>query len=178
MAVVHDKPPCPRDSHGGHEPEFESANCIGDNLKFQISNFKSPIRGVHGMAQSFVQAFGLELGVLRPLSVIQHSITRYRITLEVYRGTFILHPSSPLPPGGVCAGMPHPGEDYLWLTYKEMVKLPFASAHRRILGMLLGAEPDEGAIGEQPGNKRVIDREDQVNKKKQPLRALRPRKKL
>ena len=178
------------------ETEYASANCIFPNLKSEILNLKSETHGAHGEAQSFVRAFGLEWGALRPMNVIQHSITRYRITLEVYRGnlhpsSLILHPSSLIlhpstlvprpslhPPGVAGAGMPQPGEEFLWLTCQEMARLPFASAHRRILGMLLEAEPDGDAIGEQPGNKRVKDREDRVNKKKQPLRALRPRKKL
>ena len=59
---------------------------------------------------------------LTPAGSVQHTITRYRITVEVYRA-------------GLSAPSPHPlphlaGE---WLTPRQMANLPFTAAHKRIL---------------------------------------------
>ena len=60
---------------------------------------------------------GLDLSRARKLSTIRHTITRYRITMEVFRC---------LPPRkGITGGR--------WLTLRELRKLPFPSADRRIL---------------------------------------------
>ena len=53
----------------------------------------------------------------KPLCRIQHSITRYRITLEAFRAE-------------------GSGEG-LWKTLKELQRLPFTSAHKKILGCLV-----------------------------------------
>jgi A/G-specific adenine glycosylase len=56
---------------------------------------------------------------------VKHSITRYRIVLEVFR-----------------VQTPHPfaiqSTDGKWLTLRQMSQLPFCSAHRRILERLRG----------------------------------------
>src|SRR5436853_257490 len=65
-----------------------------------------------------------------PLCTIKHSITRYRITIEVFRvtGKFLLTLSS-------AKGR--------WLNLKKLQELPFASAHRKIL--LLVRQPVSSA---------------------------------
>jgi A/G-specific adenine glycosylase len=74
---------------------------------------------------NIIGAAGCVLGVkptgLAELSRIQHTITRYRITLEVYRaeGDWT---------DGRVAGR--------WLTKKELERLAFSSAHKRILALL------------------------------------------
>ena len=55
---------------------------------------------------------------LAPLCTIRHSITRYRITLEVFRGVTAI--ASGFGPGR-------------WLPRGQLKRLAFASAHRRIL---------------------------------------------
>jgi A/G-specific adenine glycosylase len=65
-------------------------------------------------------ALGLTPKALQPLCVIKHSITRYRITLTVFRVA-----------GGLAAGTAQAKGK--WLTQKEMSRLPFGSAHKRIL---------------------------------------------
>ncbi len=55
-----------------------------------------------------------------PLCTIKHSITRYRITLEVFRASFR---SQEIPKGK-------------WLRVSELRKLAFSSAHRKILDRL------------------------------------------
>jgi adenine-specific DNA glycosylase len=54
----------------------------------------------------------------RPFCRIRHSITRHRILLEVYRAE---------------AGGKPPG---VWKTIPQLNRLPFASAHRKILAVL------------------------------------------
>ncbi len=57
---------------------------------------------------------------LAPLGVIKHSITRFRITMRAFR----------LDARGVRAGAGS------WRSLAELERLPFSSAHRRILGLL------------------------------------------
>ena len=56
-------------------------------------------------------------------TTVKHTITRYRITLEVFRGTENEH--SPLPGGGE------------WCNAAKLRQLPFTSAHRKVLEKLL-----------------------------------------
>jgi A/G-specific adenine glycosylase len=62
--------------------------------------------------------------VLEPLCVIKHSITRYRILLEVFRVA------------GSYAAPPAPS-DGRWLKLNEMRRLPFTGAHKKILHHLV-----------------------------------------
>jgi A/G-specific adenine glycosylase len=66
---------------------------------------------------------------LTPFCTIKHSITRFRITLEVFR-TKLKHRRAATGKGGV------------WLTLNQMEPLAFASAHRKILGKLLANNCD------------------------------------
>ncbi len=60
---------------------------------------------------------------LKPLCTIQHSITRYRIRLDVFQ-TPPNH-RIPVPSGGT-----------RWVKRSELRRLPFASAHKKILAVL------------------------------------------
>ena len=60
---------------------------------------------------------GLDLRRAQTLSTIRHTITRYRITMEVFR--------CPAPRKTTTEGK--------WLTLQELKKLPFPSAHRKVL---------------------------------------------
>lgn len=60
---------------------------------------------------------------LEKLCVVKHSITRYRITLEAYRARFSRRPARADP-------------RHRWLSLAKLQKLPFASAHRKILNQL------------------------------------------
>src|ERR1051325_7151905 len=64
--------------------------------------------------------FGPRKAIPKPFCTIEHSITRYRITLEVVLRS---HPKRPTLGGD-------PGR---WLTPGQLRRLPFTSAHRRIL---------------------------------------------
>jgi len=63
-----------------------------------------------------------ELGVvpvLRPFCSIKHTITRFRITLEVFRA---------LLPNGIS-----PRANGRWLAQTDLERLPFTSAHKQVL---------------------------------------------
>jgi A/G-specific adenine glycosylase len=68
--------------------------------------------------------FRLDFSRAQTLSTIRHTITRYRITLEVFR----------------CPAPPKRTTDGKWLTLSELQKLPFPSADRRILEKICRAE--------------------------------------
>ena len=61
---------------------------------------------------------------LEPFCVVKHSITRYRITMDVFRASM----ASP------ANGIMREGN---WVTLGRMSRLPFASAHRKILSRLV-----------------------------------------
>jgi A/G-specific adenine glycosylase len=68
-------------------------------------------------------ALGLTPKGLQPLCAVKHSITRYRITLDVFRVA------------GQFAGQSASAKGK-WLTRRELHRLTFCSAHKRILGRL------------------------------------------
>jgi A/G-specific adenine glycosylase len=69
------------------------------------------------------KALGFRPKSLEPLGTIKHTITRYRITVDVFR----------------CAtngGDTRVADRKHWLTSKHLHRLPFTSAHKRILADL------------------------------------------
>jgi A/G-specific adenine glycosylase len=66
-------------------------------------------------------ALGFKPGTIQPICTIQHSITRYRISLDAFAVNGI---RSPLHSAGS------------WFTLSELNQLPFPSAHRKILNRL------------------------------------------
>ena len=64
---------------------------------------------------------GATPNVLQPICTIRHSITRYRITLQAFRVA-----------SQFAARTAHAKGK--WLTLRELHRLPFCSAHKRILG--------------------------------------------
>ncbi len=70
------------------------------------------------MIAALERELGCELAALEPLCTIRHSITRYRITLEAFRGGV----------NGARLRM-DAGE---WRSPREIAQLPFTSAHRRV----------------------------------------------
>ena len=78
------------------------------------------------------KSLGVEPATLQPLCTLKHSITRYRITLEVFRVSL----------GGTSCTSPHkkmgrrvtpPSEVGVWLTPAQMNRLAFTAAHKKIL---------------------------------------------
>lgn len=84
------------------------------------------VKNGEGVELAMKRLLGREPGSISLICVIRHSITRYRISLEVYE----------------CA-MPQRGLQTLvrdckgrWFGFAEMAELPFTSAHRKAIGKL------------------------------------------
>ena len=71
---------------------------------------------------------GSPLASVIPFATLKHTITRYRITLEAVCGE--LNGEQPRATAGQ------------WIAKSQLEKLPFASAHRRVLEMLLNNASD------------------------------------
>ena len=72
-------------------------------------------------AESFKKSSGLELKNLKLLQELRHSITRYRITLKVYRAKLISTTKTAL------------NSNLSWASMTELHSLPFTAAHRKII---------------------------------------------
>lgn len=81
--------------------------------------------GARGLQEMAKAELGFAPSKLEKLCVIKHTITHYRITLEVYQGEI---------KRGEVKHMP----GSRWLGAKELSKLAFTSAHRRILDRIYG----------------------------------------
>ena len=79
------------------------------------------LNGDTTLAKIAKSALGFRPGSLEEVGVIKHTITRYRITLEVFRGSARYSPVK---------------RDGEWLTRRDLDQLPFSSAHKRILADL------------------------------------------
>jgi len=94
---------------------------------WEFPNFEIPENGYSPkMVQSLaLKHLRLEIEEPVPKQVIKHSITRYRISLQVFhaKATSEIKPD-PLPPA------------YQWSTTKALAKLPFTSAHKKILNQI------------------------------------------
>jgi hypothetical protein len=79
----------------------------------------------HGFDASSLarSVLGRTAAAAEPFCVIKHSITRYRITLEAFRV------------GGTITGR-NDSPQSRWLNRRQMARLPFTSAHRKILERL------------------------------------------
>jgi A/G-specific adenine glycosylase len=92
----------------GHMWEFPSLELTGPRF---------------GQRDTLQTLLGCVPSPLHRFCTIRHSITRYRITLEVYRTT-----DTRIPAGRLNLG--------LWLRPTQLTRLPFVSAHKRILQRL------------------------------------------
>jgi A/G-specific adenine glycosylase len=72
------------------------------------------------------QELGAKPGKLVPFCSLKHSITRYRIRLDVFRVNADRLPSKP--------------GKYRWAARSALLRLPFSSAHRKIIGQLTRKE--------------------------------------
>ena len=87
---------------------------------WEFPNVEVPLRTSSAEAQRALEAeLGAVIETLTPLLTVKHSITRFRITLEAFRGT--------LNEGNL---RPTAGE---WVGAARLRQLPFTSAHRRML---------------------------------------------
>ncbi|MEK7676227.1 MAG: NUDIX domain-containing protein [Verrucomicrobiota bacterium] len=124
-------------------------------------------------ASAAARLFGLRLRSFRPLCQIRHSITRYRITMDVFEITardFCCRNGAgptgrPDARAGRIGGGNSPGADTVaqnhspraafselgqmcWAGVSELKKLPLAAAHREVLNALLRGRREREGIGE------------------------------
>jgi A/G-specific adenine glycosylase len=90
------------------------------NVELAPTVAKVPASGLQAAA---LAALGTTHATLEQFCTIKHSITRYRITLEVFQATGF-QAKGTLPSEGV------------WLSLPQLRRLPFAAAHKRILNRL------------------------------------------
>jgi A/G-specific adenine glycosylase len=88
---------------------------------WEFPNIETTANDPHSTART---VFGFNSFPLQSLCTIKHSITRYRITLDVYRGTM----------NGSRLQFPFKGR---WCSLKDFEQLSFPSAHRKILRQLV-----------------------------------------
>lgn len=86
--------------------------------EFPNLEFDGPPSDAAGMFKSH---FGIAPPPLEPLPPIKHSITRYRITLEPFRGRLMT---------------PLKTSQAVWMPKAKLDSMPFTSAHRKILAAL------------------------------------------
>jgi len=80
------------------------------------------VNGATDLRRAARQETGVRPRKVEPLCSVKHSITRYRITLDVFR----VHP-------GRIADKPG---NYRWAARATLLRLPFSSAHRKVVGQL------------------------------------------
>ena len=81
--------------------------------------------------QAARSALNFSVAAVQPLGVIKHTITRYRITLEVYETRLKRRPPATAKAKG--SRLKAKGR---WLAWERLHALPFTSAHRKILNIL------------------------------------------
>jgi A/G-specific adenine glycosylase len=123
----------PSSSNSGHQSAHYSCKNGQSRLTSAATVQKHDWEIIHA-----AKSLGIEPATLHPLCTVKHSITRYRITLEVFRVSF----------GGTSYTSPHPkramsgtrrtrpSETGIWLTPVQLRKLAFTAAYRRILRRL------------------------------------------
>jgi A/G-specific adenine glycosylase len=100
-----------------------SAGVLNAHLwEFPNAEIDNGATDVNEVASGVLRA---RLRSLRRLTTVKHSITRYRISLEAYLFT-----------GGRIFER---SKDARWLALAELEKLPFTSAHRKVLAALRGS---------------------------------------
>lgn len=108
-----------------HKGRFLVRRRAGDAVNgglWEWPNMERPSRGEVTVA-ALAGSLGLKLAGHEPLAVIRHSITRYRNIVSVFR-------AKPL------ENSRERGNDQKWLPLARLDKLPFPSAHRRIVEKL------------------------------------------
>jgi A/G-specific adenine glycosylase len=91
---------------------------------WEFPNVELPMKAApSALRKSFEAELGCAFDALTPLVTVNHTITRYRIRLEAFR----IQLNGTMPRASI-------GQ---WVSRNDIEKLPFTSAHRRILRSLL-----------------------------------------
>ncbi len=92
---------------------------------WEFPNLEVALKSSRAQARKDLETeLGCAIHTLNPLMTVKYTLTRYRITLEVFHGEL-----------NGAAASETAGQ---WVAREELDRLPFASAHRRILRKLLG----------------------------------------
>jgi len=129
--LVHQRPAGVVNAHLWEFPNVEAGTWLSQpqrvrNLELLKNSSAPPLTEALRLGQprsETIRKLGFTFATAKPLCIIKHSITRYRITLEAYRAE---------PPSRKSALQ---GK---WLTLPQLHKLAFTSAHKRILAHLRG----------------------------------------
>ena len=78
-------------------------------------------------ARAAARSLGLQLTTATPFCTLKHSITRYRITLKAFQARLGR------------TSYTSPKHNGAWLSPKQLAKLPFTAAHKKILAGLIGS---------------------------------------
>jgi A/G-specific adenine glycosylase len=90
---------------------------------WEFPNVEIPVEATMPALQAALEAgLNCSLQSLSLLLTVKHAITRYRITLDVFRAQ-LLHPE---PAGG----------SGVWMKKSELLRRSFTSAHRRVINKL------------------------------------------
>ncbi len=110
---------CVIERHGAVLVRQRPAGVVNGHL-WEFPNVEVALKTSVAKARRHLETeLGCALDSLTPLATVKHTITRYRITLEAFRGELT---DAAAPPG---AGQ--------WISKSELERLPFTSAHRRVL---------------------------------------------
>jgi A/G-specific adenine glycosylase len=113
-----------RPSHGVNADLWEFPN-LEIEATFPLPHSAPPKFDPNSLRHRARQELGLSLADLRYLSTVRHSITRYRIELTAFHADWDKGSSSRTAP-----------RTHRWLDLDTLKKLPFTSAHRRLVKSL------------------------------------------
>jgi A/G-specific adenine glycosylase len=122
---------CVIERHGAVLVRQRPAGVVNGHL-WEFPNVEVALKTSVAKARKHLETeLGCALDSLTPLATVKHTITRYRITLDAFRGQL----KSALPSAAVG----------IWITKSDLERLPFTSAHRRLLGLV--KENASGTLG-------------------------------
>jgi A/G-specific adenine glycosylase len=113
---------CVIERHGAVLVRQRPAGVVNGHL-WEFPNVEVALKTPMAKARKHLEAeLGCALGSLTPLATVKHTITRYRITLDAFRGQL----NGALPRAAVG----------IWIAKSDLERLPFTSAHRRLLDLV------------------------------------------
>jgi A/G-specific adenine glycosylase len=109
---------CVIERHGTVLVRQRPAGVVNGHL-WEFPNVEVPMKTSATSARRQLEAeLGCALDIFAPLVTVKHTITRYRITLEAFRGQ-------------MNGGIPRPVAGK-WIAFDALEQLPFTSAHRQV----------------------------------------------
>jgi adenine-specific DNA glycosylase len=110
---------CVLERHGAFLVRQRPADVVNGHL-WEFPNVELPLNSSSAAARQLLETeLGCRLDVCSPFMTVKHTITRYRITLQAFRGQ--LNGTAPRDGAGQ------------WVPKKRLDSLSFTGAHRRVL---------------------------------------------